>query len=485
MQVLQKISVCILLTLIVITACSQNKNQITTLQIAGPIPDSAAKLHVSNIIVTGNKQTKEYIILREMPFAKGDSIVIGQLNEMLEKARQQVYNTTLFTEVKIDVAVVSAYDIIVTVTIRERWYIYPVPQFKPVDRNFNEWIKTYNASLSRVNYGLKFVHYNLSGRRDQLRIYLLNGFSRDFSFSYNAPYSNKALTEGFVIGAGYSQKKEIPYKTDYNNKLLFYTSDSLRNKFVGNTFYINAGYTIRKGFFTKHFFNIGFTRLTVNDSILLPKNNPHYLNTNSTAANIFEASYAWQYVNVNNVLYATRGRTAFIAISKRGTRFTGGVNALTLEAGTGRYYELGKKWYSSIQLNGKIRLPFNQAYINQRGLGYGDSYLRGMEYLVIDGVATGLIKTTLKKKMVEFNIPIPFKLKSLSYIPFTIFAKTYGDLGYAFNKKEFASLLNNRLLYSGGFGIDILTFYDVNLRLEYSFNQLNQKGLFLHTQSGF
>ncbi|MEI7735994.1 MAG: POTRA domain-containing protein, partial [Ferruginibacter sp.] len=304
MQVLQKISVCILLTLIVITACSQNKNQITTIQIAGQFADSSAKLHVNNIIVTGNKQTKEYIILREMPFAKGDSIVIGQLNEILEKARQQVYNTTLFTEVKLDVAVVSAYDIIVTVTIRERWYIYPVPQFKPVDRNFNEWIKTYNASLTRVNYGLKFVHYNLSGRRDQLRIYLLNGFSRDFSFSYNAPYSNKALTEGFVIGAGYSQKKEIPYKTDYNNKLLFYTSDSLRNKFVGNTFYITAGYTVRKGFFTKHYFNIGFTRLTVSDSILLQKNNPYYLNTGTTTASIFEASYGWQYVNVNNVLYA-------------------------------------------------------------------------------------------------------------------------------------------------------------------------------------
>jgi outer membrane protein assembly factor BamA len=485
MQVLQKISGCILFILIVFFANCQNKDQITTVNIATQIPDSSAKLHVSNIIVKGNKQTKEYIILREMPFAKGDSIVIAQLNEVLEKARQQVYNTTLFTEVKFEVAVVSAYDIIVIVNIRERWYIYPVPQFKPVDRNFNEWIKTYNASLTRVNYGLKFVHYNLSGRRDQLRIYLLNGFSRDFSFSYNAPYSNKALTEGFVIGAGYSQKKEIPYKTDYNNKLLFYTSDSLRNKFVGSTFYINAGYTVRKGFFIKHFFNIGFSRLTVSDSILLPKNNPNYLNTNSNAANIFEASYAWQYVNVNNVLYATKGRTAFIAVSKRGTGITGGVNALTFETGMNRYYDLGKKWYSSIQLNGKIRLPFRQAYINQRGLGYGDSYLRGMEYLVIDGVATGLIKTTLKKKLTEFNIPIPFKLKSLSYIPFTIFAKTYGDIGYAFNKKEFATNLNNRLLYTGGFGIDILTFYDINLRLEYSFNQLNQKGLFLHTQSGF
>ena len=126
-----------------------------------------------------------------------------------------------------------------------------------------------------------------------------------------------------------------------------------------------------------------------------------------------------------------------------------------------------------------------QAYINQRGLGYGDNYLRGLEYLVIDAVATTYIKSTLKKKVVEFKLPIPFKLRSLSYIPFTIFAKTYADLGFAFNKKEFATNLNNRLLYTGGFGIDILTFYDVNLRLEYSFNQLNQKGLFLHTQSGF
>ena len=96
-----------------------------------------------------------------------------------------------------------------------------------------------------------------------------------------------------------------------------------------------------------------------------------------------------------------------------------------------------------------------------------------------------LFRSTLKKKVAEFKIPVPFKLKSLPYIPFTFFVKTFGDLGYVYNKKEFVTNLNNRLLYTGGFGIDILTFYDINLRLEYSFNQLNQKGLFLHTQSGF
>ncbi len=480
----KKIFHCALLLLLCPFAKAQNQNAILGITAKPPL-DSSAKFHVKEIIVKGNKKTKEYIVLREMQFQKGDSIVIAHINTELEQAKHQIYNTTLFSEIKVEMAIISAYDIIVTVEVKERWYVYPVPQFKLVDRNFNEWIKTYNASLTRVNYGLKFVHYNLSGRRDQLRIFLLNGFSRDFSFSYNAPYSNSKLTEGFVVGAGYSQKKEIPYKTTYTDSLLFYTSDSLRSKFVGTSFYISAGYAIRRGFFTKHIFNASFTRLTVSDSILLPKNNPHYFNTGKPVAEILELNYTFQHVNVNNVLYATKGSTSFIAVSKRGLGFTGGINALTVEAGLNKYYDLGKKWYSSVQLNGKVRLPLYQAYINQKGLGYGDNYLRGLEYLVIDGTATALIKSTLKRKIASFRMPLPFKIRSLSYIPFTLFAKTYVDMGYVYNKKEFASNLNNTLLYSGGFGIDILTFYDINLRFEYSFNQLGQKGLFLHTQSGF
>ncbi|NOT92594.1 POTRA domain-containing protein [Ferruginibacter sp.] len=484
---LKKILYCALLLLLIplVNLKAQNQNNILVTNTVQSFQDSAAKLFIKDIIVKGNKRTKEYIILREIQFKKGDSIVIASLNKELQQAKQQVYNTTLFSEIKVELVVLSAYDIMVIIDVRERWYIYPVPQFKPVDRNFNEWIKTYNASLKRVNYGLKFVHYNLSGRRDQLRIYFLNGFSRDFSFSYNAPYSNKALTEGFVFGAGYSQKKEIPYKTNFDNKLLFYTSDSLRRNFVGSNFYVTAGYTLRRGFFNKHIFNAGFSRLTVSDSILLPGNNPDYFNSNNTYANILELTYTYQHVKLNNVLYATKGKSAFVSIIKKGLGFTGSINSLTIEAGLNKYFDLGKKWYSSIQLNGKIRLPFYQAYINQKGLGYGDNYLRGQEYLVVDGVGTALIKSTLKKKVLDVKIPLPFKLKTLSYIPLTIFAKTYADLGYAYNKQQFVTNLNNKLLYTGGFGIDILTFYDVNLRFEYSFNQLNQKGLFLHTQSGF
>ncbi len=91
----------------------------------------------------------------------------------------------------------------------------------------------------------------------------------------------------------------------------------------------------------------------------------------------------------------------------------------------------------------------------------------------------------MKKKIISFYVPFRLFPKLFTRIPFTFFAKTYGDIGYAYNKKNTYTYLNNRLLCSGGFGIDILTLYDINLRFEYSFNQLGQNGLFLHNQSGF
>jgi hypothetical protein len=100
-------------------------------------------------------------------------------------------------------------------------------------------------------------------------------------------------------------------------------------------------------------------------------------------------------------------------------------------------------------------------------------------------VAHGLLRSTLKKKIVSFNIPFPFFPKILTKIPFTFFAKTFTDFGYVYNKPKYDTYLNNRLLYTGGFGIDVLTLYDINLRFEYSFNQLRKSGLFFHTQSGF
>lgn len=443
--------------------------------------NSSSKVAIKNLQVSGTKRTKIYIVYREIQFKTGDSLLIPDLQKELEQARRQVYNTTLFNEVKFELVALDANNVDINVHLTERWYLYPVPQFQLVARNFNEWYKVFNASLDRVNYGIKFVHYNLSGRRDQLRLYLVNGYTRNVSFYYVNPYSNRSLTQGFFVGGGYAQNRELPYKTDSNNKILFYKKDD----FTRNALSVNAGYIIRKGLFRKHIFSVAYSHIKVDDSVVHARYNPAYFNDPVSSKDIVDISYVQQYANVNNISYPLTGKTAFIGIQKRGLGLTGGINMLMLEGGYNIYYDMGRNWFSSIQTNARIKLPFEQAYINQRALGYGDNYLRGLEYYVIDGVVTALVRSTLKKKLVAFNVPFPFFPKIITKIPFTIFAKTYADMGYAYNKKSTPTYLNNRLLYSGGFGIDILTLYDINLRFEYSFNQLKENGLFLHNQSGF
>ena len=443
--------------------------------------DSDARIKVHQIEIIGNKITKPYILLREIQFKQGDSITFSNLSYQLNLARQQVYNTTLFSEVSIVPVITSPSQMNIRVTVKERWYMYPLPQFQPVDRNLNEWLVKQHGDLSRVNYGIKFVDYNLTGRRDVLRIYLLNGYTKNLSFSYAQPFTNKALTNGFSIGAGYSKSKEIAYKTSFNNRLNFLKT----NNYITNTSYISVGYSIRKAIKTRQLFNITYTKASVNDSVVSKLYNPDYFKNSSTSKSFIDLAYTYQFTDVNNVIYPLKGITALLIVGKRGFGFTGGINMFSIEGVYNVYHDFNKNWFGSVQLSGKIKLPFNQPYFNQKALGYGENYLRGMEYYVVDGAAYGLIKSTLKKKLVSFSIPLPIRSTYLSAIPFAIYAKSFADFGYAYNKTIYETAFNNKLLYTGGVGIDIVTFYDIHFKLEYSFNQLSKNGLFLHPQGGF
>jgi hypothetical protein len=64
--------------------------------------DSLNKLRVRNIFVTGNRTTKDYIILREMELKPGSIVTPANLINALEKDRQHIFNLTLFLEVKVE-----------------------------------------------------------------------------------------------------------------------------------------------------------------------------------------------------------------------------------------------------------------------------------------------------------------------------------------------------------------------------------------------
>jgi outer membrane protein assembly factor BamA len=478
MNILKKTGCWILSFLFALNAAAQNVEVNTATELPFVNPAYKGKLQIHEIIIKGNKKTKGYIILREIQFKAGDSIGISALSESFQLARQQVYNTTLFHEVTIELAMISAFQINVIVTVKERWYIFPVPILQPVDRSLNEWLVKYKGDLSRVNYGVKFEHYNFSGRKDPFHLVFMNGYTKNISFSYLQPYSNNSLNQGFGLGGGFSETREVAYKTSTDNKILFYKNDN----FVKKNAFGNISFRIQKGILNRHLFNLAYSRIVVSDSIISSNFNPNYFNSNSNTAGLIDFTYTYQYTNANNAAYALKGVTSYVTVSKRGLGLTGGTNRFYVEAAYNKFWAYAHNWYSSLQVIGNVKLPFEQPYINQKAIGYGNANLRGLEYYVIDGVAFGILKSTLKKKLFSIKIPMPFTSSIIPSLPFSIFAKTYADIGYSYNKKNYVTNLNNRFLYTGGFGIDILTLYDISLKIEYSFNQLGQQGLFFESR---
>ena len=443
--------------------------------------DTAKTIVVTDVLISGNKKTKTYLIKREMLLKKGDTISIKNLPDLLTQSQNLIYNTTLFTKVELVPIFKDSNELIIIVDVKEKWYIYPLPQFQLIARNFNDWINTYGADLNRVVYGVKFTHYNLSGRRDKLNVYLLNGYSKNISLSYSAPYSNPSLTQGFSFATGYTANRNISYNTNYNNKILQYTND----KFVNTNFNIGGAYSLRKGYYTRHTFGLNLQFIKVDEDVLKPAFNTNYFNSENSKQIIPDIAYTLQYSKVDNAPYPLKGKSFAFQFLKRGTGFSGGTNMTQVTGSFAKYITHKNSWYSTYSIQSKVKLPLKLAYINQSALGYGDYNLRGLEYYVIDGPVSAVAKYTLKKKVISFTIPLPFQLKTIPNIPVSIFVKGYADAGYGYNKPDYKAYLNNKMLYTGGFGIDILTFYDINLRIEYSFNQLNENGLFLHSNGGF
>ncbi len=441
--------------------------------------DSTVKLQVRKIIVTGNDKTKTYVILREIQFKEGDSIIVRDLLNELLKAKEQVYNTTLFNEVSVKPVIISAYQVDIKVDVKERWYIYPSPIFKLIDRNLNVWLHTYEGSLERVDYGIKFDHFNLTGNKDALRLNFMTGYNKNISFSYTEPYVNSSLNAGIGVNGGYVLGREVFYGTSYGNKTLNFDNDNYANKTLGGSF----TYFLRRGIKVRESWSVGYNYVYVIDSVLVY--NPNYFNNKSTTQNIIDLSYSYRYVDLDNVTYPLKGRFYSFDIVKRGLGFTGGLNMLSVDGNYKKYWQLANNLYADINLYGNIKLPFYQAYINQNGLGYGENYLRGLQYYVVDGVISGYVRSTLRTKLLGFKTPFPIKSKTHKFLPFNFYAKAIADFGGVYNKPEFPTFLNNKLLYTEGVGLDMVTLYDFTVGLEYCFNQLHQNGLFLHLQSGF
>jgi hypothetical protein len=364
------------------------------------------------------------------------------------------------------------------VEVLERQYFLALPLLSLADRNFNVWWVDHDHSLSRLNYGINVYQNNLTGKNDRLNLTLQHGYTRKYSLQYDLPYFNKAFTQGAGIFVSYSHTREVNYATA-SNKQIFLKQDN----FLQQEFSFGLHYIYKKAIRLQHKVTLSYNNYKVDDTIL--KLNPHFFPNEDRSQKYLELSYNFTYTGTDIWAYPLHGFIIGATLTRRGFGLMSEVDETVLSFDFSKFFEFFPKTYGSTELIGNVHFPDHQPYFLLKGMGYDEHYLRGLEYFVIEGNHFSVFRNTIKREVLALRVHSRLLPKEFSTIPIRVYLKIYGDLGYNHSSHPGTSLLNNKLLYTYGLGMDIVTFYDAVLRVEYSINQLGEKGLFLHFKSTF
>jgi len=431
---------------------------------------------VNKIILSGNKITKPQIIFRELLFHENDTIAADRLSWMIEQSQKNLLNTSLFNFANIDTVIVSGGNRInITIMLVERWYIWPSPFFQLADRNFNVWWET--KDLSKADYGLYLNWENFRGRKENLSFLVRLGYDESFGISYKIPYINKKKTigAGFIISI--SGNHEVPFK-NFENKQLYYKD---RENYVQQTVFGTFSINYRKNIFNTHTFQINYNDYSFADSLLIL--NPRF----STQKHLQFLTFYYMLKSDHRDIkaYPLNGYYFDLELVKYGLGILENENIAMafLHTSIRKFWNIHKRWYFSGGVNAKLSTSAFQPYFMERGLGYGNDYVRSYEYYVVGGQSFALLKTNLKFELV------PTKVKKLKFIPakkfnmlyYSIYLNLLGDAAYVFDKHALAdNKLSNTALMGTGLGIDFVTYYDKVFRLEYSINKKGESGFFIH-----
>lgn len=439
-------------------------------------PSVAQNFIVERVIVIGNKVTKYNIISREFAFKEGDTLQKENLDQAIELTRQNLQNTSLFNFININKQVIDSNKVYLLIELTERWYIFPVPIFEVVDRNFNEW--WLRKDFSRTNYGFFLNWDNFRGRKENLRVLLRFGYSQRLSVNYSIPYIDKNQKNGLSFLAQYSRSKEINYTLN-NSKIVFYKEP---DHYIRKEFIAGARWNYRHGIYKTFSVTGQYHNYEINNSVLLL--NSDYFKTGFNLSEYLHLSVEYKDDHRDYKSYPLKGYFFNVDLNKNGFgNFDSDPNIFYSTVHAKKFFELGNRWHTAVSC--KLKLTDNKPvpYFYQTALGYGGDLLRGYEYYVINGENYVLLKTGLKFTIIKPSVftieDIP--VQKFNKIPYSLYINAFSDAGYV-KDKRFASTnpLANQWLYSFGAGLDFVSYYDLVIRVDYAINKFKEHGVFLH-----
>ncbi len=445
---------------------------------------SNAQEYVNEIIITGNTKTKDYVILREVSFKEKESYKKDVLDKKIKASQNNLINLKLFNFVEIKK--INTGDVLkISITVVEKWYIWPYPILEISERNFNTWWQEFSESnysdFSKLDYGVFLKWENFRGRNELLRLKIRKGFNEHYLLGYYMPYLNKKKTIGLNIKMDFFRRKETFYKTE-NNTLIYYKKNNL---YTSKDYKATLDFIYRKGIHKKHTLKFNYFHSIIADSISIL--NPNYLQNNQNIGSFYKISYEFKNDHRDYIIYPLEGYLLSFSSSKYLPALSP-INHLEFKTKAEKYIKASDHFYLGSSFFAKLSSEENQAYfIKERGFGFRD-YVRGYEYYVVDGQHYWISRTAVRYALVEkFKFEIPYiKMSQFKKSHHSVYLGIFSDMGYIYDLPNAeTNPLQKKLLWGKGISLDYLTYYDKLLRIEYSINHLGEKGVFLHFSNPF
>lgn len=440
-----------------------------SLLICAGINAQSNRLLLSEIKIVGNDKTKERVILRELPFKVGDSILLSDTNDLRFIATQNLNNTLLFNFVDV-FYLVNDELIQVEIKLDERWYLWPGADLSLGETNFNSWWQ--NKDFSRINYAFLLEWFNTSGRRDKLTFDLQGGWTRKVGLIYFLPNLGKRQNISATIDVFYANNKEINYGS-LNNERLFLRDESYIQEEISTM----GSIEYRPALFNSHRVSFGQNTAFINDTIL--DYNANYLFQSNTQSRYIRIGYRFRRERRENLYYPLQGYLFDLDIEQNGL---GLLRKNDLMLGTAYmtynwYKKFSSRWYFAYGLKSKVTFLGEPPYYNQRAIGYENQVIRGYQLYVIDGQHYGLWKSNLKYQLIKKTIVDLDKssFKRFDKFHYSLFVNAFADAAYVVdNINAETNPFANTVQYGYGIGLDFVSYYDIVIRFEGSMNRAGE-----------
>ena len=437
--------------------------------------NQSSNIIIDEIKILGNKKTKENIILRELTLKEGIIISKDKFISTIEEDKRKVINTDLFYEVEFKIEIIKENHVIIIINVLESIYWVPIIIFELSDRNFNDWWENFNHDFNRINYGLGFAHYNISGRADEFEVLLRLGFIKQFQTSYYIPYITKKQKGGLYIGFDYIDYNHLEYNS-INYIPVFYKSKNSLLKELSTS----IEYSHRESFYNYHYFELEYNNIILNDTLSLINDNYFYGNRIKNSFNI-NYEFDRDFRDIKN--YPLNGFRLNIQIEKTGIGIFNDINKWKASIYYSKYFEFKKQYYYSFALLSYFSSK-NQPYY----LYENTDQLRGYEKYLIHGHSNLIYKNTFKKRIVSKNFNIEkIKFRKFKNIPINIYLKMFFDSGYVwkYSNKNQNINLNNKYLHSFGIGLDFVTIKNLYITTELSRNSNKELNFSINLGANF